>query len=384
MSAPAQRAWAYLSRVAEPPCPELAALAHRVGPLEAADRVRRGLVTDTLARHTEARREIDCAAADLDLLVRREGRLITPDDNEWPLLAFAAFDGAEARRRSAPPMVLWAQGPTRLDEVADRAAAVVGTRASTAYGEQVAADLAAGLAERQVAVVSGGAYGIDGAAHRAALACEGITVAVLAGGLDVPYPSGHTALLHRIGQHGLLFTEYPPGVRPARHRFLTHNRLVAAVAGAAVVVEAGLRSGAANTAAWARALGRVVAAVPGPVTSSASAGCHALLRNGAQLVTRADDVIELVGRIGELAPDEPRPTTALDGLGDVERRVYEALPGRGAATVDEIAVASGLAPEQVLGPLAILEVAGLVQRHDGRWRIVRAAAGQAAPIPRLV
>ena len=198
--------------------------------------------------------------------------------------------------------------------MAQRAAAVVGTRAATAYGEHVAADLAAGLAERDVAVVSGGAYGIDGAAHRAALAADGITVAVLAGGLDVPYPAGHSALLHRIGQHGLLLTEYPPGVRPARHRFLTRNRLVAAVAGAAVVVEAGLRSGAANTAAWARALGRVVAAVPGPVTSSASAGCHALLRNGAELVTRADDVVELVGRIGELAPEEPRPTTALDGL----------------------------------------------------------------------
>ena len=144
-----------------------------------------------------------------------------------------------------------------------------------------------------------------------------------------------------------------------------------------MVVEAGLRSGAANTAAWARALGRVVAAVPGPVTSSASAGCHALLRNGAELVTRADDIVELVGRIGELAPEEPHPTTALDGLSGVERRVYEALPGRGAATVDEIAVASGLAPQRVLGPLAILEVTGLAQRHDGRWRIVRAAAGQA-------
>ena len=267
--------------------------------------------------------------------------------------------------------MLWALGPARLDEAAQRAAAVVGTRAATAYGEHVAADLAAGLVERDVAVVSGGAYGIDGAAHRAALAADGITVAVLAGGLDVPYPAGHSALLHRIGQHGLLLTEYPPGVRPARHRFLTRNRLVAAVAGAAVVVEAGLRSGAANTAAWARALGRVVAAVPGPVTSSASAGCHALLRNGAELVTRADDVVELVGRIGELAPDEPRPTTALDGLSEAERRVYEALPGRGAATVDEIAVASGLVPEQVLGPLAILEIAGLAERDEGRWRIVR-------------
>jgi DNA processing protein len=376
---PVSCAWAYLSRVAEPPCAELAALVGCVGPEEAADRVRRGLVNDDLARHTEARREIDRAAEDLELVARRGGRLITPDGDEWPL-AFAAFGGAGAalRPRGGPPLVLWALGPARLDETAQRAAAVVGTRAATAYGEHVAADLAAGLVERDVAVVSGGAYGIDGAAHRAALAAEGITIAVLAGGLDVPYPAGHSALLHRIGQHGLLFTEYPPGVRPARHRFLTRNRLVAAVAGAAVVVEAGLRSGAANTAAWARALGRVVAAVPGPVTSSASAGCHALLRDGAELVTRADDIVELVGRIGELASEEPRPSTALDGLGEAERQVYEALPGRGAATVDEIAVAAGLVPEQVLGPLAILEVAGFAERRDGRWRIVRAGGGQAA------
>jgi len=381
---PVLKAWAYLSRVAEPPCLELGVLVQRVGPVEAADRVRRGLVDDDLARHTEARREIDRAADDLELLARRGGRLITPDGDEWPVLAFAAFGAAAVRPRGVPPMVLWALGPERLDEVAQRAAAVVGTRAATAYGEHVAADLAAGLAERDVAVVSGGAYGIDGAAHRAALACDGITVAVLAGGLDIPYPAGHSALLHRIGQHGLLFTEYPPGVRPARHRFLTRNRLVAAVAGAAVVVEAGLRSGAANTAAWARALGRVVAAVPGPVTSSASAGCHALLRNGAELVTRADDIVELVGRIGELASEDPRPTTALDGLTEAERRVYEALPGRGAATIDEIAIASGLVPEQVLGPLAILELAGLAERHDSRWRIVRARPVQDAATARLV
>ncbi|EFG73920.1 DNA protecting protein DprA, partial [Mycobacterium parascrofulaceum ATCC BAA-614] len=242
---PVLRAWAYLSRVAEPPCAELAILVRRVGPVEAAERVRHGLVDDDLARLTEARRGIDCAAADLELLARRGGRLVTPDDDEWPLLAFAAFANASVKARAGAPMVLWAQGPARLDEVAQRAAAVVGTRAATSYGEQVAEDLAAGLAQREVAVVSGGAYGIDGAAHRAVLNADGITVAVLAGGLDVPYPSGHSALLHRIGQHGLLFTEYPPGVRPARHRFLTRNRLVAAVAGAAVVVEAGLRSGAA-------------------------------------------------------------------------------------------------------------------------------------------
>ncbi|OBA60152.1 DNA protecting protein DprA [Mycobacterium sp. 1100029.7] len=371
------RAWAYLSRVAEPPCPELAALVASVGPVEAADRVRCGLVSEQLVRRTAARRDIDSAAADLDLIERRGGRLITPDCPEWPFAAFSSFAGVGNRAGGAPPLVLWASGPARLDEVAQRAAALVGTRAATAYGEHVAADLAAGLTERDVAVVSGGAYGIDGAAHRAALGCDGITVAVLAGGIDIPYPAGHSALLHRVGQHGLLFTEYPPGVRPARYRFLTRNRLVAAVSGAAVVVEAGLRSGAANTAAWARALGRVVGAVPGPVTSSASAGCHALLRNGAELITRADDVVELVGRIGELALEEPRPVTALDGLGEADRKVFEALPGRGASTVDEIAVASGLLPEQVLGPLAMLELTGLVQRHQGQWRLTRAVASKA-------
>jgi DNA processing protein len=367
------RAWAYLSRVVEPPCAELAVLVDRVGPVEAAERVRRGQVDDNLAHHTEARREIDRAAADLELLARRGGRLITPDDDEWPTLAFAAFGSiaVAAKPQARPPLVLWAVGPARLDETVQRAAAVVGTRAATSYGEQVAGDLAAGLAEQDVAVVSGGAYGIDGAAHRAALAVEGVTVAVLAGGVDIPYPAGHSGLLHRIGSNGLLVTEYPPGVRPARHRFLTRNRLVAAFAGAAVVVEAGLRSGAANTAAWARALGRIVGAVPGPVTSSASTGCHALLRAGAEVITRAEDIVELVGSIGELAPEEPRPATPLDGLSDDERQVYEALPGRGVATVDEIAVAAALEPARVLAPLAMLEVGGLAERHDGRWRIVR-------------
>ena len=364
-------AWAYLSRVAEPPCPELSAFVASVGPVEAADRVRRGAVDDQLARLTEARHQIDCAAKDLELLARRGGRLVTATDAEWPLLAFAAFAGADTRLRpqAHPPSVLWAVGPARLDDVAGRATAIVGTRAATAYGEHVAADVAAGLAARDIAVVSGGAFGIDGAAHRAALAGDGCTVAVLAGGIDVPYPAGHAALLHRIGEQGLLVSEYPPGVRPARHRFLTRNRLVAALAGATVVVEAGVRSGAANTAAWARALGRVVCAVPGPVTSSASVGCHALLRGGAELVTRAEDIVELVGHAGELAPDDERPSSPLDGLTDAEQRVYDALPARGAHTADEIAVASGLPPQQVLAPLTMLEVAGLVLHEDGCWKL---------------
>ncbi|AEF36617.1 MAG: DNA-processing protein DprA [Mycolicibacter algericus] len=367
------RAWAYLSRVAEPPRPELAALVARAGPVEAAKRIRCGDVEPELAKYTEARREIDSAAEDLELVARRGGRLVTPDDDEWPLLAFAAFGGAAAARKPdcRAPLVLWAVGPARLDEIAERATAIVGTRAATAYGELVAADLAAGLVERDMAVVSGGAYGIDGAAHRATLAADGTTVAVLAGGIDISYPAGHSALLHRIGGNGLLVTEYPPGVRPVRHRFLTRNRLVAALAGATVVVEAGVRSGAANTAAWARLLGRPVAAVPGPITSAASAGCHVLLRAGAELVTRPDEVVELAGRVGELADVPPHPVTPLDGLSAAGRQVYEALPGRGVATVDQVAIASGLAPAQVFGPLAMLEVAGLVERRDGSWAIVR-------------
>lgn len=369
----ALRAWAYLSRVAEPPCAEIAALVGEVGPVDAAHRVARGQVSPELAKRTAARRDIDAAAGDLELLHRRGGRLITPDDDEWPALAFTSFGGSALRDKSQgrPPLAMWAIGPARLDEITDRAAALVGTRAASGYGEHVTADLAAGLAEQGVAVVSGGAYGIDGVAHRVTLSAEGTTVAVLAGGVDVPYPAGHSALLHRISTSGLLLTEYPPGIRPARHRFLTRNRLVAALSAATVVVEAGVRSGAASTAAWARALGRVVGAVPGPVTSAASTGCHILLRDGAEIVTRAEDVIEFVGRAGELAPEQPRPVGPLDGLSEAEKQVYEALPARRAASADEIAVASGIPPTAVLGPLAMLEIAGLVRRQDGCWRLCR-------------
>ena len=370
MTEPVMRALAYLSRVVEPPCPQLTALVARVGPVEAADRVKRRAIDEQLLRLTEARHEIDSAARDLAVLERLGGRLVTAADAEWPLLAFTAFAGVDTKRPEAhPPLALWVTGPARLDEVAERAAAIVGTRAATAYGEHVAAELAAGLAERDVAVVSGGAYGIDGAAHRAALAADGFTVAVLSGGVDVSYPAGHAALFHRIGEQGLIVTEYPPGLRPQRHRFLTRNRLVAALSGATVVVEAGARSGAANTAAWARALGRGVCAVPGPVTSSASVGCHVLLRAGATVVTRADEIIELVGHVGELAADAERPASVLDGLADNELRVYDALPARGARTADEIAVASGLPPAQVLGPLSMLEIAGLVVCQGGRWKL---------------
>ncbi|BBX17438.1 DNA-protecting protein DprA [Mycolicibacterium duvalii] len=368
-----RRAWAYLSRVCEPPNPRLAALVHAEGPVAAAQRIRARDVDGELARATEARHEIDSADADLDVLDRLGGRLLTPGDDEWPHLALASFARPALAERpyGHPPLVLWAVGPSHLADVTARAAALVGTRAASAYGEHVTSEFAAGLVERDVAVISGGAYGIDGAAHRTALACDGETVAVLAAGIDVPYPSGHSALLHRIGRSGLVLTEYPPGMRPSRRQFLARNRLVAALSGATVVLEAGVRSGAANTAAWARALGRQVCAVPGPVTSASSAGCHIMIANHtAWLVTRAAEVVEAVGRIGELAPEPDRPTTSLDDLDDTELTVYEALPRRGARTVGEIAVRAGLPVSEVLGPLAMLDLRGLVSQEDGNWKLV--------------
>ncbi|MGE2835701.1 DNA-processing protein DprA [Mycobacterium sp. SMC-4] len=367
-----RRAWAYLSRVCEPPQPLLAELVRAAGPVEAAGHIRARDVSDELLRATEARHEISSEDTDLEVLDRLGGRLITAQDDEWPHLAFASFalPALADRQWGHPPLVLWAVGPSHLADVAARSAALVGTRAASAYGEHVTAEFTSGLVEKDVAVISGGAYGIDGVAHRTALACEGETVAVLAAGIDVPYPSGHSALLHRIGRSGLVLTEYPPGLRPTRRQFLARNRLVAALSGATVVVEAGVRSGAANTAAWARALGRQVCAVPGPVTSATSAGCHNLIAGGAAtLVTRAAEVVEAVGRMGELAPDPERPTTDLDGLDDTELTVYEALPRRGARTVGEIAILAGLPMAEVLGALAMLDVRGLIRQEEGNWKL---------------
>jgi len=366
-----RRAWAYLSRVAEPPCPGLLAAVRAWGPVETAELIRRGGEPDVLTARVEGRRDIDSAIEDLDILDRLGGRLITPEDDEWPLLAFTSFNGHDPRPDGHPPLVLWAHGPARLADIADRAVAIVGTRAATGYGEHVAADFSTGLVERDFAVVSGGAYGIDGVAHRASLAADGVTAAVLACGIDVNYPAGHADLLRRISRSGLVVTEYAPGYRPARHRFLTRNRLVAALSAATVVVEAGLRSGAANTAAWAGWLGRAVCAVPGPVTSSASSGCHVLLRQKATLVTRVADIAELAGRIGELADEPEHPRTPLDDLGDTERVVYEAIPARGWRTATQIGVSCALPVEKVLGPLTQLELAGLVQAYEGRWSLNR-------------
>ncbi len=172
---------------------------------------------------------------------------------------------------------------------------IVGSRAATGYGAHVASEIAADLAEQGWAVVSGGAYGIDAAAHRGALAARGVTIAILACGLDQPYPAGHAALFTDVAGDGLVVSEWPPGRRPARVRFLIRNRTIAALTCGTVVVEAGERSGALNTAGHAAELGQPLMAVPGPVTSAQSAGCHRIIREwDATCVTCAADVIEMV------------------------------------------------------------------------------------------
>ncbi|MFY9809313.1 MAG: DNA-processing protein DprA [Pseudonocardiaceae bacterium] len=369
-----RRARAYLSRVAEPPAPALCELIAEVGPVRAARRVAAGQVPQRVAAETGARRADDRAAADLSAVAMLGGRLVVPEDREWPAEAFTCFatPTAQADDRWRAPVALWARGAGRLDEPGERAVAVVGARAATGYGEHVAAEFGYELAENGFAVVSGAAFGIDGAAHRGALAAEGRTVAVQACGLDRTYPAGHQRLLDRIADSGLVVSEYPPGVWPARHRFLVRNRLIAAFAAGTVVVEAGVRSGARRTAAAATALGRVVMAVPGPVTSALSVGCHLLIREDqAVLVTRAAEVVEAVGRMGtDLAPPLSTPHRCTDGLSPELLAVYEALPARAPRYPEQLVRDSGVPLQQVRAALPLLELQGLVGCGTSGWHRV--------------
>ena len=274
------------------------------------------------------------------------------------------------------------RGSDRLAELAARSVAVVGARACTDYGRHVTGEIASGLAARGFTVVSGGAYGIDAAAHRAAVVSGAPTVAFLAGGVDRLYPVGNTELLRAVmADGGAVVSEVPPGSVPSRVRFLLRNRLIAAFSGATVVVEAAWRSGSLSTAVRAAELSRPVGAVPGPVTSMASTGCHRLLRDGAAVcVTDADEVAELAGALArDAAPAAPVAGTrrapraaAYDGLDAVETRAWDALPLRSGAPTDAVARSAGLAVPEAVGALGRLEIRGLAERTPGGWRRVRA------------
>ncbi|MEV6871684.1 DNA-processing protein DprA [Amycolatopsis sp. NPDC051128] len=308
-STDARRARAFLQHATEPTNPILARYLVEVGPVDAAHHVsERTAPADVL---TETRLDANWMRAEAGLRTAAElgARFVIPEDDEWPADVFGGLStlAADDGTLGGPPLGLWIQGEPRLDKLAStRSVAIVGARAATEYGEHHAAEFAYTLASRNVAVWSGAAYGIDGAAHRGALATDrpAGTVAVLPCGIDCGYPAGHVGLLKRIATSGAIVSEYPPGMPPARHRFLQRHRLLAAITRATVVIEAGQRSGARHAARLAAELGRPVLAMPGPVSSAVSAGCHRLIQDGtARLVTSADDVITVIDDPEEVDTD---------------------------------------------------------------------------------
>jgi DNA processing protein len=326
-------------------------------------------------------------------------RLVCPGDPEWP--EQLADLGLEQ------PYALWLRGTADLRFNCLRSVAVVGSRAATAYGCYVAAEFAASVASRGWAVVSGGAFGVDASAHRGAIGADGVTVAVLACGVDVPYPVGHTELFEGVAAQGVIVSEWPPGRTVSRLRFLVRNRVIAALATGTLVVEAGDRSGAVNTARHARDLGRRLMAVPGPVTSDQSAGCHRIIRDWqGTLVTTAVEVIEHLSPVGATlepttgptlaAPAGPAPAGPVDPPGPVDlpgprssrrrrqrpaldldamdletTQVLDAMPARGGMATTRIAQRAGMVPTTVVRCLATLAASGFIERCDEGWRLSR-------------
>jgi DNA processing protein len=302
---------------------------------------------------------LDTSAAERHLhqAVMIGAQLITPASPLWPC-------GVDDLGEHAP-LALWSRGSPDALDAARRSIALVGARAATGYGEHVALEASAGLVDRGFAIVSGAAYGIDGAAHRAALASRGTTIAFLAGGVDRFYPSGHESLLARIAREGVVLSELPCGAAPTRWRFLQRNRLIAAASRATIVLEAGWRSGSLNTAGHAASLGRPLGAVPGPVTSPTSAGCHRLLREyDAVCVTDPDQMAELVdGVVGEAAGGRVEAV----GPTPEERRVLDALSVREARHELDLARRSGLSVAAVQSALGALALDGGVAERPGGW-----------------
>ncbi len=353
---------ALLSRLAEPADRRIGRLLAQRPATEVVELVRSGSPHVPAVERYALRLDSADPEADLARAAEVGGRLLVPGDLEWP----SQLDDLG----EVAPWALWVRGTVDLRLAALRSVAVVGSRAATRYGDDVAATLGSDLALRRWTVVSGGAFGIDAAAHRGSLAAGGTTVAVLACGVDVAYPPRHDALFARIAADGLLVSEVPPGAAPHRTRFLVRNRVIAALTRGTVVVEAAVRSGALSTAHEAARLGRPVLGVPGPVTSPMSQGVHRLLRDGAGVVTSAAEVVEALGELGtDLAPRPSGPTDPRDSLDPLSARVLDAVPARRPATLDSVARTAGVAPAEAAGALGLLEVGGWVRSDAAGWRL---------------
>jgi DNA processing protein len=361
---------ALLTGVAEPAEPKLGAAVERLGAADVVQRLRSGGLNVPGAAAMRVRMVGRDGTAELEVAAACGAVLVCPGDSEWP----DGLDDLGPLR----PLALWVRGAAGLRAGVAESVSIVGSRVATAYGVHVAGEFAAELAERGRGVVSGCAFGIDIAAHRGALAVNGYTVGVLAGGVDVPYPREHSALLERMAADGALLSESAPGAAPARRRFLTRNRIIAALSRGTVVVEAATRSGAASTARWADELARALMVVPGPITSAMSAGSNELLRSrNAIAVTRPAEIIEAIGSLGtDLAPPRLPERRPRDDLPQRLVDVLEALPARGSASADRVARECGL--HDVLPALGELAALALVERIDGGWRLTRRARARRA------
>jgi DNA processing protein len=345
--------------------PELAKLVREQGAVEVWEHLRSGKGSTSLARRAQL---LDVSAIE-DQTKDCGARFIIPGDAEWPQSLQDLSWSEPVGGMGGEPLGLWVIGPTMLSELS-AGVAVVGSRASTSYGEYVASQWAGGLAEQGCAVISGGAYGIDASAHRGALSAEGVSVAVMAGGLQHYYPPGNSALIERIAHKGAVISEHPPAVPPSRARFLVRNRLIAALATTTLIVEGALRSGAQNTVSWALSMQRLVMAVPGPVTSAMSVTPHRLIHQGqATLVSSVDEVLAGMKPINTDIADFTRTQpTLFDSLTDHQKHVFEALPARLGKSIDELVQVTGDNVMNLQVCLTGLLAMGLVKQTDaGRW-----------------
>lgn len=358
-----------LAHVVEPGDLRIGTLVDELGAVEVVARIRDGSIRN---RHHDALRA-RLSLVDLDSIREKSAargvRLVMRGDAEWP----SQLDDLGAAR----PYVLWVLGSPNLRLAALKSVAMIGARASTPYGEHIAREWSSQLSDQGWLVVSGGAYGIDAAVHRGALSAGGLTACVLATGIDVAYPRAHEELLARIADTGLLVSESPVGVQARRQRFLTRNRVIAALTRATVVVEAALRSGTTSTANSAFTLNRPVLAVPGPTTSPMSAGCHHLIREQtATLAADWPDILEILG-VGQSqwtsagSAHGAVPSRPTDVLSELQARVFDAFPGARSIDQQQLLVESGVGTHALLGALGTLEMLNFVERSDDGWRRVR-------------
>ena len=361
-TADAHHAYLALAHLANPADAVIGAWVNSHGPQQTVRDLLYGRVTKRDPGPFTARWRFLC---EREVATDEQGQVLTRGLENWPE-SLAALDVKQ-------PFALWVRGNIATLTNFHRTIAIVGARAATHYGSMVARSWAAELVESGFTILSGGAFGIDAAAHSGALAAGGLTIAVSAGGVDTPYPAAHAGLFAAIRAAGCVVSEAPPGERVRRERFLTRNRLIAALSVGTLVVEAAPRSGSLTTADHAATLHRIVMAVPGPVTSQASRGTHHLIvERKAELVTSVSDVISMVRPLSELASTGGEDAVALPALSRCAREVADAFPRRGVTELTDLIRISGYSREHVLGALGELERAEQIQQAENGWALIGA------------